>query len=114
MPAHTAAGPLIVIIGKAFTVSRTVAESRHPLASETVSVYVLVEEAVAVGLATEVLLRPVAGDQEYVPPPEPLSTAPDPLHSETAGPGFAVGRWFTVTAAVATPVHPFPSFAVTV
>jgi hypothetical protein len=69
---------------------------------------------VAVGLETLVLLNPAAGDQEYVPPPDPLSTTPDPLHSETAGPGLAVGRWFTVTAAVARALHPLPSFTVTV
>ena len=49
--------------GNGFTVTVTVLEFTQPLLFVSVTVYVVVEVGLAVGLATVVLLRPVDGDQ---------------------------------------------------
>ena len=64
----------------------------------------VVDDGEAVGLATEVLLSPVAGDQEYVygeVPPEPVGLPPipalPPKQIATSAPASTVGVGLTVT-----------------
>jgi hypothetical protein len=51
-------------VGKGFTVTVTFPVALHPAALVTITVYVVVEVSVAVGVAEVVLLNPVAGLQE--------------------------------------------------
>ena len=61
-PEHIVAAPLAVKVGIGFTVIVTDAVFPHPL-FDPVTVYVVVEVGLAVGVAEVVLLKPVAGDQ---------------------------------------------------
>ena len=70
---------VVAPIGLTFTV--TVAVFLHPADPPVaVSVYVVVVEGLATGLAAVALLNPVVGDQEYVVAPDPVvvSVTPHP------------------------------------
>ena len=62
-PLHIVVLPLTDAVGRAFTVTVTVSVSTQFCGDVAVTVYVIVEEGLAVGVAAVVLLKPVAGDQ---------------------------------------------------
>ena len=94
-------------------VTVTDAVSEHPLASVTVTTYVVVAPGVAEGLETVVLLNPLAGDQEKPVPPLALSVVELPLHMATPDPAVAVGNGLTVIVTLAV-LEQFPLETVTV
>lgn len=69
---------------------------------------------VAVGVADVVLLNPVDGLQEYVPPPPAVNTVDAPLQIVTLALVVAVGTVFTVITTVDVAVQPLPFVTVTV
>lgn len=68
-----------------FTVTVTCAVAVHPFRSVPVTVYVVVEDGPAETLAPVVLLRPVAGDHEYVFAPLAVSMVGCPLQMAVLG-----------------------------
>src|SRR5262245_48352313 len=91
--------------GKGFTVTVEVALFVQPLALVTVTVYVVVDVGLAVGLLIPALLNPVAGVHEYVVPPVALSwaVAPTQIVAELA---LTTGNGFTVTVEVVVFTQP--------
>jgi hypothetical protein len=83
--------------------------SLQPLASVTVTVYVVVANGFTVIEAVE---APVF--QEYVPPPVADKVVLSPEHIVTSGPALTVGSRFTVTVTSSVSSQPLLSIAVTV
>jgi hypothetical protein len=107
---------LIVVDVAATTVTVTVAllVETQPLASVTVSAYVVVAAGEAVGEQLLALESPAAGDQEQLTPPEPLSGVEEPATIVAVPEATAVGREFTVTVVVAEVAkQPFASVTLT-
>ena len=97
------------------TVTVTVTVAEQPFTSVTVIVYVDVAAGLAVTVAPDVALSPVAGLQAYIVPPVTVMLILPPVHI-TGAAGFAVGegKGFTVTVTAAVAVHPLASVPVTV
>jgi hypothetical protein len=93
-----------------------VAELTQPLASVTVTVYVVDAVGDAVTVALLVVFNPVAGDQLYVTPPFAESTTlpPPQISAAVDGDIAMAGSGFTVTSFVAEPTQPLASVPVTV
>jgi hypothetical protein len=87
------------------TVTVTCAVTVHPKASP-VTVYVIVEDGLAVTLAPVVELRFVAGDHVYVLAPLAVSVALCPMQMVGFGVTVTTGIGFTVTVTCAVAVHP--------
>jgi hypothetical protein len=100
-PGQTVSLPVIDAVKEAPTVTITLAVSVHPAALVPIIVYVSVDTGLAVTLLPEVLLNPVAGDQEYVFAPEATRFTLPPEHIPGEG-GVTVteGLAFTFTATV--------------
>ena len=102
--------PVIVHTGSGFTVTVTEHELVHPLASVTVTVYVVVE----VGLTViEAVVAALLHRNDV--PPEAVSVAePFGQIEGLAGVMLHTGAGFTVTVTEHELVHPFASVIVTV
>jgi len=103
-----------VITGSGFTVTVTCAVAVHPLLSVPVTVYVVVEEGVAVTEEPVEELRDADGLQVYVLAPLAVSVADAPLQMAGGGVTVITGSGFTVTVTCAVAVHPLLSVPVTV
>jgi hypothetical protein len=106
-PAQIVAGETITF-GCDTMVTVTCAEAVQPSASP-VTVYVVVDEGVAVTAAPVVELKPVAGDHEYVLAPFAVSTVFCPVQRVTLGETVTTGTGFIVTVTCAVAVHPSAS-----
>lgn len=120
-PLHTAASAPAEAVGRSLTVTTTVSLPIHPALSVTVTIYWVVTEGVAVGLAAVVELRPVAGAHEYergAVPPDPVGDppicTPDPRQTATSFPAEAVGPAAIETWIVSLPIHPLASVTITI
>jgi hypothetical protein len=100
--------PLIVGVGIGLTVTVSVADAWHPLASDTVTLYVVV----AVGL-TVILLVVDPLLQIYVLPPFAVRVVLSPRQISLSPLIVGVGIGFTVTVSLATAWHPLASVTVT-
>ena len=108
-------------VGGVSTVTVIVSRLRHPFASVTRTIYVVVVVTVAVGFAAVVELRPVEGDQRIasgamgLPPDavgEPPMTVERPEQTFRSGPALATGSGSTVILIVSLPIHPLSSVTV--
>ena len=94
--------------GTGFTVTVICAVDVHPFASP-VTVYVVVEDGLAVTLAPVVALSDVDGLHEYVLAPLAVSVADCPVQILVGGETDNVGKGLTTTVICAVDVHPFTS-----
>ena len=78
----------------------------QPTASVPITVYVVVADGEATGLAQAVHDRPVAGLQEYVEAPVAASVVDPPGQMETLLPALTVGMGLTVTVTLAESRQP--------
>jgi len=101
-PGQIAAEPETAAVGWGSTVTVTDGAllEVQPFASVTVSVYVVVDAGVATGAQLAAFERPAAGAHEHDTPPDPDSGADAPAQISAEPPADAVGRGFTVTAAL--------------
>ena len=107
-PAQTAAGVLTFTTGAGFIVTVTCAVDVHPLASP-VTVYVVVEDGLAVTDEPVVALKAAAGLHVYVLAPDAVSVTDCPAQTGEGVVTFTTGSGFTVTVTTVEPVHPFKS-----
>jgi hypothetical protein len=101
-PAQTEADPLTAAVGRGLTVTVTAAlfVETHPLASVTVSVYVLVKEGEATGEQLVASESPVAGVHEQLVPPDPVKEVEFPAQIVAVPDAAAIGSGLTVTVAL--------------
>jgi hypothetical protein len=107
-PSQIVAEGEMVSIGTGLTVTVTCAVAVHPLKSP-VTVYVIVEDGLAITLAPVVEFRVVAGLHEYMFAPPAASTVDCPSQIVTDGETVTTGSGLTVTVTCAVAVHPFRS-----
>jgi hypothetical protein len=107
-PRHILVSPLIVGVGIGFTVTVSFVEAWHPLASDTVTLYVVV----AVGL-TVILLVVEPLLQIYVLPPPAVSVVLSPRHMIVSPLIVGVGIGFTVMVSFVEAWQPLASDTVT-
>ena len=103
------------ITGSGFTVTVTCVVAVQPLLSVPVTVYVEVEEGLAVTVEPVVALSAVEGVHEYVAAPLAVSVAVC-WPTQIAGGGVTeiIGSGFTFTVICVVAVHPLASVPVTV
>jgi hypothetical protein len=101
-PGQMAAVPETAAVGRGSTVTVTVGAlfDTQPLASVTVSEYVVVAAGEAVGAQLDAFERPVAGAHTHETPPEPDRGVEEPAQISAEPAATAVGRGLTVTTAL--------------
>src|SRR5258706_576528 len=102
------------MMGRGFTVTVTCVEAVHPLLSVPVTVYVVVEDELAVTGEPVDALRFVEGVQLYVCAPLAVSVADCPLQIAGGGVTVMTGSGFTITVTCAVAEQPLLSVPVTV
>ena len=108
---HTKSPMLAHALVSALTIASSV--SLHPLASVTVTVYVVVELGLTVILSVD---SPLLHKYSYGPSPplaEAVKITSSPGQITLSSPAFAVGLGFTVTITESTPGQPSWLYAVT-
>lgn len=112
-PWHTSVTPEIDA-ESGFTLTCTVAAFEQPLALVPTTVYMVVADGEAEGLAHAVQERELPGVQAYVPAPEAVSVVLLPSQIVTFEPALTVGSAFTDTVTVAVLEQPPAVVPVTV
>src|SRR6185312_2548489 len=115
-PVQIVALVLAEATGKLFTVTVTLLEFTQPLELVSVTVYVVVDVGLAVGLDTVVPDNPVDGVHAYVLPPTALAPidVDDPVQIVALVPAEATGKLLTVTVTLLAFTQPLELVSVTV